>query len=100
MSNVIKYFLMWLCCLITLATYGQESHRVDSLEAGLNSVVRNEEKLEYLHDLSWELRGSDPAKALKYGMEAVEIAKDLTLDKQRASALNNIGLIHGNKEII
>lgn len=94
MNNMIKYLLMWLCCLITLVTNCQELHRVDSLVLGLNSAVKNEEKLEYLHDLSWQLRGSNPDKALKYGMEAVELAKDLRLEKQRASALNNIGLIY------
>lgn len=83
--SIILVCLLW-CCLSTGAV---AQSRVDSLEKVLTGA-KGIERATLLFVLSWEYRFSNKDKALQYGEESLQLARQLNDTAVIASALNSI----------
>lgn len=76
--------------------YSQQGTSVDGL---LKLIERPDDssKVVALKLLCWEYRNIDTASALKYGYQAIEIAKKLELDYELADIYNRVGVVRRNQ---
>ncbi len=76
--------------------YSQQGTSVDGL---LKLIERPDDssKVVALKLLCWEYRNTDTASALKYGYQAIEIAKKLELDYELADIYNRVGVVRRNQ---
>lgn len=76
--------------------YSQQGTSVDGL---LKLIERPDDssKVVALKLLCWEYRNIDTASALKYGYQAIEIAKKLGLDYELADIYNRVGVVRRNQ---
>ena len=72
------------------------NEKIAEIEKKLTSVPMNNndiiEKVDALNNLSYELRKSEPQKALTYSKEALKLASDISYTKGLGYALRNIGI--------
>ena len=76
-----------------------QNKRIDSLQKVFkiiksNNLKANQQKVDVLTELCWELNQSDPKKALAYGKEALTLAKSIKYTKGQATTLKNIGVLY------
>lgn len=84
----VKYgSVVWLIFCAVCSAFSQS--RIDSLEKVLSDATGNH-KAELLYVLSWEYRFSDKDKALQYGQEGLQLARELRDTGAIASSLNSI----------
>jgi adenylate cyclase len=77
-----------------------QSNLADSLIKVLASSKENEQKVDVLNDLVWELKEDQPAPARRYSEAAIQLATRLNYQKGEAQAYNNRGVlenIHSNQ---
>ncbi|MFH1319557.1 MAG: tetratricopeptide repeat protein [Bacteroidota bacterium] len=100
MRNLI---LSGVLSLVFFISFAQQ--RTDILLNKLQAAGEDTVKVAALNELCWEYKNINPEKALKYGMEALELAKELLENstsqdeiainkKGVATSLNNIGVVH------
>ena len=53
-------------------------------------------KIRLLKELCWENRYTNPSDALKYGLQALALARDLEMPEEEADINNYLGIIHRN----
>lgn len=87
-----KAFIL-LLVLLSFYLYSQE--KTDSIQNLLESV-EGQERIGILQDLCWENRYTHPEEALKYGLEALLLAKQYESYQQEASINNYLGIIQRN----
>lgn len=68
--------------------------RIDSLEAQLGITRDSKSRIDLLNHLSWELKESNPEKAIEYAEQAFELSKEYSYDSGIASSLYNQGHIN------
>ena len=70
--------------------------KIDTIEKKLTSTSiesnKVKEKIDELNKLSYELRKSDPKKALSYGVEAKKISSEISYSKGLGYSLRNMGI--------
>ena len=81
----VNIALTFLCALSSTVSYAQ----IDSLEKVLPASTGNV-RAEILYILSWEYRFSDKDKALQYGEEGLQLARQLKDTAAIGAALNSI----------
>lgn len=69
-------------------------NKIDSLETAIKSLGNSAEKASILSELCWEYRNVDQQKAIYYGREAIKIAEHAKLEKELASAYNDLSIIY------
>lgn len=76
--------------------YSQQGTSVDGL---LKLIERPDDssKVVALKLLCWEYRNTDTASALKYGYQAIEVAKKLDLNYELADIYNRVGVVRRNQ---
>jgi signal transduction histidine kinase len=74
----------------------QTSTLVDSLLKRLANT-KDTSKVDVLNGLCWELRGSEPEKALEYGQQALELASRLSFKGGLVRAYSRVGVIYTNQ---
>lgn len=79
--------LLLILCGITVRSFSQS--KIDSLENVLTTATGNL-RAEALYILSWEYRFTDKEKALGYGEEGLQLARELQDTGAIASSLNSI----------
>jgi signal transduction histidine kinase len=62
----------------------------------LLETAQDTAKVRILRELSWENRHTHPADALKYGLQALELARELDMFEEEASTHNYLGVIQRN----
>ncbi|MGW8316764.1 MAG: tetratricopeptide repeat-containing sensor histidine kinase [Bacteroidales bacterium] len=82
-----------LLILLSGNIYPQE--RMDSLLNQLDTIP-GQDRIEILLDLCWENRFSHPEVALKYGLEAMKLAKEYEAYEHEATINNYLGIIQRN----
>ncbi|MEO0732755.1 MAG: tetratricopeptide repeat protein [Bacteroidota bacterium] len=96
--RLLPYFLAVFYCLVVAALPAQSSskeRRIDSLTTALNAHPSLDAgKVDLLNQLGYEYWITDPAQSIKYGTEALEIAKILEYDSGRAFANRVVGVAH------
>ena len=94
---LFRTFLSWLCCFTFLISFSQNQVKVDGLEQALMQATHDTVKVNTLNKLCWELKTSQPEKALQYGEQALELAKEIHFKRGQWSAFNKIGVIYKNR---
>ncbi len=79
--------------LFTLSCFAQ-SKKIDSLRSVLQNTGSDTSKVKLLNALCWELKSSDPEKALEYGQSALSLGKKTGYDKGIGNSLNFIGVVY------
>ena len=69
-----------------------QNFKVDSLKSALTKLGEDTIKVNALNDLAYMLFSSQPDEAIRYGLEAYELAEFLDYKKGLAYSLKNIGL--------
>ena len=86
--------LKYLFLLLALASLVSAQDRsIDSLKRRLVSTDQKD-ILKTLIELSWEYRFVNADTARKYGLEGLQMAREMGLPVVEAAALNNIGVTH------
>ncbi len=67
----------------------------DSL-LNLLETATDTSRIEILKELCWEHRFRNPSDALRYGLQALSLAKDLEIHEEEAIILNYLGVIQRN----
>ncbi len=98
--------LIALTLLLCLQTFA-EGTNLDSLLNELKIAKEDTNKVNILNSLSWELRNSEPDKAMNYGKQALKIAlklakspdyaKGMSGKEGIANSYNNIGFVHSGQ---
>ena len=66
----------------------------DSLLNALETETSDTAKVKILNSLTWIYNSSEPAKAIEYGQEALELSEKNNFLKGKALSLNNLGVIY------
>ena len=80
----------------------QPNALIDSLQQLLQNATNNETKVDWLNDLAWEYKFSDPQQARTHLDDAIALAVQLAYKKGEGQAYNNLGVvetIHDNKDL-
>lgn len=85
-------FILTLWCT-TRNLWAQEAV-IDSLKTVLARVPEDTMRTLILHKLAWNLQYVDPAEALKYGQEALELSQKLNFPRGEGAANNVLGSIY------
>ena len=88
---MIRYFFLFLFLTINLSNL--QGKNIDSLINQL-SLLDGKEKIDLLTDLCWELKYSDQAEALNYGLEGLDLARTFSETEKEAELLKNIAVAH------
>lgn len=95
--RTVKFVIVLVLVLFQKVNlYSQQGTSVDGL---LKLIERPDDssKVVALKLLCWEYRNTDTASALKYGYQAIEIAKKLELDYELADIYNRVGVVRRNQ---
>ncbi len=74
-------------------SFSQSKERIDSLEQVVASNVADSAKLKALRYLCYELSTKDPDIAMKYGIQGLELAKELNIRSAIAKSLHVLGAL-------
>ena len=86
------------CVLSVVASVALGFQDADSLETALKTA-EGKDRVDVLNKLYVVHNRTDPAKALEYSIHALELANEISYQKGRANALNNIGVIYKNQGV-
>jgi signal transduction histidine kinase len=89
MKNILILLLLFLMVNVS------PQNRNDSLLLLLEKVS-DTSRIGILKDLCWENRYSNPAEAMRYGLEALALVKQLEQDELAANIYNYLGIIQRN----
>lgn len=93
MHNFIK--LLCTCFLaLWISVVNAQGSKKDSLIQALEKATQDTSKIKLLLSLSFDLRASDPQKALKYASSALKLSKKISDKKKEARSHNNMGLAY------
>ena len=92
--SLIKCLFIVLSVFFTTYSYARYSVDIDSLTIELNEVKADSGKVKILLQLFWACQRSNPAEAMLYAEQALDISKanDFTIDI--AESLRSIGIIN------
>ncbi len=83
-----------LCTLIfCLSLLSQADNKPDSLAQLLEKTKADTAKIELLNQLVWELKETNPEKAIAYGKRAVALATKIHRPRSVAQSMNNLGTV-------
>ncbi len=96
----MKYKIIFLVVIIVaLFAQGQEAiaqlrgeDRIDSLLAELPRAKKDTNHAKLLGQISWEHYASNPDKGIEYGLQGVEMAKELNWKKGESFCYNSLGV--------
>jgi tetratricopeptide (TPR) repeat protein len=94
LKNTATYFLLYALCG-TCSLYGQNA-TVDSLLTFINVSKADSNKVKALNALSFELRNSDPQKAMEYAQEAGKLGDVVRFEKGVGVAEVNLAVCQIN----
>ncbi len=95
--HIIATFLIALSILCTSlrATADNNNEHIDSLKALLEQAdIHDTVRINAMTEICSTLKSKDPEAALSYGKNAINMAKNLNLDSQRAGAHNIVGVVY------
>ena len=88
------YYLPFIVTLLIINySLFAQSPEVDSLITVINTQRKTTSKVDNLNDLCWKLK-DDFKKSKEYGMQALDLAKELEYKEGKALAYKNLGGIH------
>jgi TPR repeat protein len=94
MKRCISTFLFFITIATTI--FGQ-TRQVDSISFLIRtSNSLDTTRVQNLYRLCFLLRNLDPKKAIKYGNQSLELARNLGYKKGEAAAFNNLGAVYDN----
>lgn len=82
------FFVLWIS-----SSFAQVSKK-DSLVNELEKATQDTSKIKLLLSLSFDLRASEPARALEYATTSLKLSKKIYDRKKEAKSHNNIGLAY------
>jgi signal transduction histidine kinase len=86
--------LLILLTIPFILLQAQSSAPDDSLLNKLKTVKEDTSKVILLNNITWNYVNSDPARAIQYGKEALEIANSINYLPGKAQSLNNLGVVY------
>ena len=89
----MKKIYGFILLLFSTGAFAQD--QVDSLRILLESAG-DTARIEILRELCWATRYSNPPEALKYGLEALSLLKEINIPKKEAEISNFAGIIQRN----
>ena len=92
MQKILLY--IYFICLSTLC-FAQDK-KLDSLKLVLSTAKEDSNKVNNLIQLSKGYTFSDPEEAIRYSIEARDLAQKLKFNSGKAYALKNIGMVYYN----
>ena len=79
-----------LLCSIGFA----QNKLIDSLNHGLNIAISDTSRVKVLAELCYEYRHSKPDTAIRYGLQALDLARRIHYSNGEASALSSLGFVY------
>jgi len=95
MFKAKKILIFFFAILLINNIYAQKISEIDSLKQILEKA-KEEDKPEILNKLSWSLRNSTPEESVKYGKEALILAKKYDITIELAKAYGFLGVAYRN----
>ncbi len=92
--KMVKFILIIALLQVVFNVLAHE--KLDSLQNRLNSETNDSARLVILNEIAWELRVSDPAKAVQLIDSIIRLAKENKLPTCLANAYNHLGIIYAN----
>jgi signal transduction histidine kinase len=98
MRKIFLYILFFIVNTHFVWAQIDTSSRIPATKAELDSIsaLPDYEKMLFFKNICWESRWYNSKAALKYGNEALKLAKDLDETGQEASILNYLGVVYRN----
>src|SRR5580765_466408 len=92
LRNPLMIFLLVTSFLNSSSAQKRGQERIDSLLAETHSANKDTNKVHLLIDLSFTYNSIDPDAGIKYGQEALDLAKKLNWKKGIADANRALGV--------
>jgi len=92
---LLKYSVIMLLMFFLVSNLAAQSGKIDTLIMQLTTAA-DTAKVKILNKLCWELRNSEPNKAIQYGEEAIRIAKEHNNTKDLLTAYSFTGVAYRN----
>lgn len=93
----MKQLFVLTCFLVGAFALHAQTKDIDSVLNVIKTTAKDSTRAEALADVSWLLKFSDPARAIRYGRQGVEIARKNHFDGLEAHALNSVGVTYWAK---
>lgn len=87
----VTLLTVWFVCFTFLLHAGSKS---DSLQLLLKGKLADTVRIDVLNKLSFELKNSDPSKAIDYALQAVELSEKVKRPKDIARSQHTTGTIY------
>lgn len=87
----MRFFLTLVFLLVGFHLFSQD-HKADSLKQILSATTIDTVKVNVLNEISFHYRGNAPLEAMRYAIQAKELAEKSNFKKGLAKAYKNIGL--------
>ncbi|MCD4833443.1 MAG: tetratricopeptide repeat-containing sensor histidine kinase [Bacteroidales bacterium] len=91
---LLSFILILVLCKVEIIS-SQNKHEIDSLEQKLN-FADDSSKIEILLNISWKLRNSEFQKSIKYGLHAIELARQYKDFENLTKAHSFVGVAYRN----
>lgn len=88
MQAILRFLFLMFC----FTAFSQTS--IDSLTKALSGSKNDVDRARLLNEISTGYRGSDPAKMLSYGTQALELSRRINFKQEEGNAWLNIGNAH------
>jgi serine phosphatase RsbU (regulator of sigma subunit)/uncharacterized protein HemY len=85
-----------VCTLSFLACFSQ-NEKIEGLEKKLKESFADSSRINLMNNLSYELQGIDPSRAMQYAQDALAIAEKVNYRSGKAYSLTNIANIYSNR---
>jgi len=96
----MKFVLISVLLVLVVGHSPAQNFNLDSLKRQA-AIATGKPQIESLIELSWAMRYSNADSAREYGIQALQLSRQLKLPELEVEALNNIGITHeaqGNYE--
>ena len=93
---VQKILLIIFLLTVSCNLFSQSNKLIDSLNYNIESMKPDTAKVDYLINLCWNLRNSEPGLSIIYGIEAIKISTDVNYKSGLVRATGLLGVAYRN----
>ena len=85
-----RFLTLWIFILLSFSQINAQDNHLDSLKIQLLYAKEDTNKVKLLNEIGWHYPWSKPDSALKYGLEALQLAHKLNFSEGEISVSNTL----------